>query len=385
MAEKVWDRCPKCSSKLTNKVECRTCGIIFDKYFQSEARKKAQAQQDEDTTAKTRKRTVILLVCLLLVSVGAATFFFLGRTQSLPVAKEAVKPAAVQSERTAEASVQNTAPAIKAGSSGKPEAGVSTEKRSIQSVQNATVSVVTPWGLGSGFFIGENAIITCKHVVEFNNEKLEEFKRKVEQNRKVLDLEIEKINEWKKKMDRMPNGPDRSQLAIVIQSHEEDLKKYLPKHRKDEKTLTEMEEKKSSHDVKIVMVDGKEHSVSNVITSDTHDLALLKVYSASPQILKRSKDGHRLEQGDVVYTVGSPMGLRNTVTSGVFSGYRKIDSKNGVFLQTDAAINPGNSGGPLVDAQGNVFGVNTMVMNNTEGIGFAISIETVFEEFGNSL
>jgi len=73
------------------------------------------------------------------------------------------------------------------------------------------------------------------------------------------------------------------------------------------------------------------------------------------------------------------------VTSGVFSGYRRISDKNEVFLQTDAAINPGNSGGPLVDAHGNVFGVNTMIMNNTEGIGFAISIETVFEEFGNSL
>jgi serine protease Do len=384
MAEKVWDRCPKCSSKLTNKVECRTCGIIFDKYFQSEARKKAQTQQDGDRTNKTRKRMVVLLACLLLVSAGAAAFYLLGRTRSLPVMKEAVKPAVVQSERIAEVPVGNMGPATKTGSGGKPE-GEATDKRSIQKVRNATVSVVTPWGVGSGFFIGENAIITCKHVVEFNNEKLEEFKLKVEQSRKLLDLEVAKINDWKRKMDRMPNGPDRSQLAIVIQSREEDLKKFLPKQKMDEKMLLEMEGKKSSHDVKIVMADGKEHSISNVITSDTHDLALLKVYSATPQILKRSKDGHRLEQGEVVYTVGSPMGLSNTVTSGVFSGYRRISDKNEVFLQTDAAINPGNSGGPLVDAHGNVFGVNTMIMNNTEGIGFAISIETVFEEFGNSL
>ena len=52
-----------------------------------------------------------------------------------------------------------------------------------------------------------------------------------------------------------------------------------------------------------------------------------------------------------------------------------------MFLQTDAAINPGNSGGPLIDEKGYVFGVNTMILQDTEGIGFAIPIEVVYEEF----
>ncbi|BCL61343.1 hypothetical protein DGMP_20360 [Desulfomarina profundi] len=78
------------------------------------------------------------------------------------------------------------------------------------------------------------------------------------------------------------------------------------------------------------------------------------------------------------------MGLRHTVTSGVFSGYRK--RKDGqIFLQTDAAINPGNSGGPLIDENGFVYGVNTMILRGTEGIGFAIPIEKVYEEFSSSL
>ena len=385
MAEKVWDRCPKCSSKLTNKVECRTCGIIFDKYFQAEAKKKAQSDEDAAKAAGSRKRKVVLAACLALVSVFAAVFYFLSRTNFSSVPKQAAKPAVVKEDTALQAPAVPPQVVVKnAGNSGKSEGGTS-DKRFIQSARNATVTVVTPWGKGSGFFIGENAIVSNKHVIEFNKENFEEFERKVKQSRQVLDLEVEQINDLKSRMQSMPNGPARSQLAIIIQSKEADLKKFLPQQQENEKKLAEMEEKKSSSDIKIIMADGKEHSVSNVITSDTHDLALLKVYTASPQILKRNTNGHRLEQGDIVYTIGSPLGLMNTVTSGVFSGYRKNIEKNELLLQTDAAINPGNSGGPLIDNQGNVYGVNTMMIKGAEGLGFAIPIETVFEEFGNSL
>ena len=79
------------------------------------------------------------------------------------------------------------------------------------------------------------------------------------------------------------------------------------------------------------------------------------------------------------------MGLSNTVTSGVFSAYRKRANSDEIYLQIDAAINPGNSGGPLINNHGDVLGVNTMVLTNAEGIGFAIPIDVVFEEFSNSL
>jgi S1-C subfamily serine protease len=68
-----------------------------------------------------------------------------------------------------------------------------------------------------------------------------------------------------------------------------------------------------------------------------------------------------------------------TLTSGVFSGERVDGDMR--FLQTDAPINPGNSGGPLITEDGRVVGVNTMVLRDTQGIGFALPIEAVFDAF----
>ena len=73
------------------------------------------------------------------------------------------------------------------------------------------------------------------------------------------------------------------------------------------------------------------------------------------------------------------MGLKHTVTSGIVSGLRKYNGN--VYIQTDAPINPGNSGGPLIDMDGKILGVNTAVARNAVGIGFAIPIKTVFDEF----
>ena len=80
-----------------------------------------------------------------------------------------------------------------------------------------------------------------------------------------------------------------------------------------------------------------------------------------------------------LFTIGSPSGLTYSVTSGVFSGFREDES--GRFLQTDAPINPGNSGGPLIMQNGQVVGVNTAILEGTEGIGFSLPIEYVVSEF----
>ncbi len=92
-----------------------------------------------------------------------------------------------------------------------------------------------------------------------------------------------------------------------------------------------------------------------------------------------------LEVGDGVIAIGSPFGLEGTVTTGIVSALgRTIDAPNGYSItggiQTDAAINPGNSGGPLLDASGNVIGVNVQIASESggnDGVGFAIPVDTV--------
>src|SRR5713101_1055493 len=111
-------------------------------------------------------------------------------------------------------------------------------------------------------------------------------------------------------------------------------------------------------------------------THKQSDLALLKVEAMHLPTVPLRNDV-RVRQGELVFAIGSPEGLRDTVTMGVVSSLaRQLDPDNPmVYIQTDAALNPGNSGGPLVDIDGNVIGINTLMLSEgggSEGLGFAI-------------
>ncbi|HET9184508.1 MAG TPA: trypsin-like peptidase domain-containing protein [Solirubrobacterales bacterium] len=121
------------------------------------------------------------------------------------------------------------------------------------------------------------------------------------------------------------------------------------------------------------------------------DVALLKVDAPASELHPLTL-GHssEVEVGDPVVAIGNPFGLDRTVTSGIVSALqRQIQAPNGFsinhVIQTDAAINPGNSGGPLIDAEGEVIGINSQIEtggggNGNVGIGFAIPIDTVRAE-----
>jgi serine protease Do len=128
---------------------------------------------------------------------------------------------------------------------------------------------------------------------------------------------------------------------------------------------------------------GKQHIVEARVVGvhrDT-DLALLKIdQSGLPTLALGSR--RPVHQGQLVFAMGSPEGLENSVTMGVVSSVaRQADpSKPLVYIQTDAPINPGNSGGPLVDADGYVVGINTFILSQaggSEGLGFAIPARVV--------
>jgi serine protease Do len=118
------------------------------------------------------------------------------------------------------------------------------------------------------------------------------------------------------------------------------------------------------------------------------DLALLKVEAAEPLPFLTLADSDLLRQGQLVLAFGNPLGLENSVSLGVVSSVgRQIQPDDPMsYIQTDASINPGNSGGPLLDASGNVVGINTFILSQSggsEGIGFAISsnvVKAVYEQ-----
>ncbi len=128
-----------------------------------------------------------------------------------------------------------------------------------------------------------------------------------------------------------------------------------------------------------VMSDGREFAAEMVLVDDKTDLAILRINPGAeklPYLEMADSDG--LEVGDIVLAIGNPFGVGQTVTSGIISALARTGvgtTDYGFFIQTDAAINPGNSGGALVDVEGRLVGVNSMIFSKdggSLGIGFAI-------------
>jgi len=106
------------------------------------------------------------------------------------------------------------------------------------------------------------------------------------------------------------------------------------------------------------------------------DIALLKIADPGLPVLGLA-DSDKVEQGELVLAFGNPMGLDNSVTMGIVSSTaRQLKADDPmIYIQTDAPINPGNSGGPLVDTEGKMVGINTMILSQSggsEGLGFAV-------------
>jgi len=129
-------------------------------------------------------------------------------------------------------------------------------------------------------------------------------------------------------------------------------------------------------DIQVKLGDGRELPAKVVGRDAKTDLALLKVEATGLPVLPLG-DSTALQVGEPVMAIGNPFGLEQTVTTGIVSATGRVIGSGPYdnFIQTDASINPGNSGGPLINARGEVIGINTAIFSRTGGsvgIGFAV-------------
>ncbi|HCA43567.1 MAG TPA: trypsin [Bacteroidetes bacterium] len=138
----------------------------------------------------------------------------------------------------------------------------------------------------------------------------------------------------------------------------------------------------SEDGIKVILTDKREFSAKLVGADPNTDIAVIKI-EASDLPVATVGNSDNVQVGQWVLAVGNPLGLNNTVTSGIVSALGRNVQVSGDaysinnFIQTDAAINPGNSGGALVDVSGSVIGINSAIKSNTgyfQGYGFAIPI-----------
>lgn len=159
----------------------------------------------------------------------------------------------------------------------------------------------------------------------------------------------------------------------------------------DGRILTNNHVVAGARQVSVTLADGRTADTEVIGTDPDSDLAVLRAEGVSGLTPATFADSDQVEIGDQVVAIGSPEGLRGTVTSGIVSALDRtvtVPSANGrrgssvsyQAIQTDASINPGNSGGPLVDAKGRVVGINSAIYSpasdsgqaGSVGIGFAI-------------
>lgn len=292
---------------------------------------------------------------------------------------------------------------------------------SIEQASLATVSIETHLSIGSGFFISNDGyILTNKHVVrpstsdswQETNNKLNEQKIAFNKNQKKLDAEKDllkamyaelikreqEIEREKEKEGQRQRDNVRSSVEYLTARYEnlkyeyKDKKQYYnkikikfdKKKRAFNKNYSNFNIKSSMDNVtktfKIILKNEKELTARLIAVSKKYDLALLKLDKHTTPYIKINKQ--RVHQTMEVYAVGSPLGIRDSVTSGIITG-----KKEGYVL-TDTKILPGNSGGPLLNKDGAAIGVNTARVSqfvNSEGLGIAIPMKIAKKEFAKYL
>jgi serine protease Do len=371
-------QCPKCGHEQDDTVRCASCGVYFEKLHQQQQIAEARRRSEVVREGEGRGFGLVTLVLTAAVA-GASVYFVTHRGAGAP------QPSTPQ---TADASVS----AMPAGqpqnvsTSGAPAqaAQIGGAGNPIEAARRATVVIKTSWGLGAGFIVDDAChVVTNRHVVETDGSRVADSVVQDPDVRSRMALAQQQlqisISREQQMLAALANEPGMNTERLRLQEHIQTMQSQLadlPGYVSEK--ITQEVDSAARSGFTAILLDGTQYQGLHAQASDSFDLALFQLPAGhcTHVVLGRSLG---LAVGARLYTVGNPAGLAYTVTSGIFSGERMRGTQR--LLQTDAPINPGNSGGPLLDTAGAVIGVNTLVLRGAQGIGFAIPIENVLEEF----
>ncbi len=375
--------CPKCGHQQIDTVQCASCGIYFAKYVQQQALLASRAHPDgADTASRPRFGWGAIAVTAI---ISAALAWLLVRGHSAAPGPAAPAGVTTSAGPVTPAAATAVAAAVQLKGLEAQLAKNFPARNAIETARNATVFIKTGWGMGSGFIIDADChVITNRHVVETDgtwvaNKVVDtpEMRARLAVVEQQLRAGIVQQMQLRQSLIGQP-GTNLQVIEIEerIQTMKQDLAD-LPARVKGD--IKDKVQGSGVSGFSATLVDGTEFNALHAEYADNHDLAVFRLPADHcPHLWAGNSIG--LAQGERLYTIGNPSGLAYSVTSGVFSGERGAGAQR--YLQTDAPINPGNSGGPLIRENGQVVGINTLVLQGAQGIGFAIPIEAIYQEFG---
>jgi serine protease Do len=372
-------QCPKCGHNQDDTVRCASCGVYFEKVAQQQKLAEARSRSETVRAAEGRRFGLVTLILTATIA-GASVYFMMHKRASSPDSGAPqtadASPSAIPAPRSQAISTSQapTSERIATGAAGNP----------LEAARRATVLIKTGWGLGAGFIIDDVChVVTNRHVVETDGSRVAsrivedpEVRSRMASAQQQLQISIAREQQM---LTALGNEPGMNTERLRLQEHIQSMRAQLadlPGYVSEK--ISDAVDTAARGGFTATLLDGTEYQGLHAQASDNLDLALFQLPAehCAHVVLGRSVG---LAVGERLYTVGNPEGLAYTVTSGIFSGERMQGARR--LLQTDAPINPGNSGGPLLDHSGAVIGVNTLVLRGAQGIGFAIPIEDVLEEF----